>query len=268
MRRLACAFTVLAASVALAAQQAPPQPAAASPATQTQPRFRAGTNYVQLDVVVTDKDDRPVPDLTAADFEIREGGRIQTVEDFEHVVVPLTTRAIDLSRPGTPSLDTVSNAVPASTSRAFVFVIDEGSIEGIDIVPLKNAMRRFIERLGRTDKVAITYVGRSDLGQDFTSDAARLVASINHLTRAYGSAATVDARLPVRLTSGRAMIEVLRNVVATLSVARPIPADRVRRPFATPRRRSRSRRRRQDPPAPCGRTDARSARSPAGRAVR
>lgn len=221
MRRLACAFTVLAAGVALAAEQAPPpQPAAPAPATQTQPRFRAGTNYVQLDVIVTDKDDRPVLDLTAADFEIREGGRMQTVEDFEHVVVPPTARAIDLSRPGTPSLDTVSNAVPASTSRAFVFVIDEGSIEGIDIVPLKSAMKRFIERLGRTDKVAIAYVGRSDLGQDFTSDTARLVSSINHLTRAYGSAATVDARLPVRLTSGRAMIEVLRNVVTTLSVAR------------------------------------------------
>jgi hypothetical protein len=43
------------------------------------PTFRSAVEYVQLDVVVTDKDDRPVSGLTQNDFEIIEAGRPQTI---------------------------------------------------------------------------------------------------------------------------------------------------------------------------------------------
>lgn len=47
------------------------------PAPQETPQvpravFRAGTEYVAVDVIVTDGRGQPVTDLTAADFEIRE----------------------------------------------------------------------------------------------------------------------------------------------------------------------------------------------------
>ena len=43
-----------------------------------QPTFRARTELVRLDVLVTD-DGRPVPGLTAADFEVRDNGVVQRV---------------------------------------------------------------------------------------------------------------------------------------------------------------------------------------------
>ena len=65
-------------------------------AEQQQPAFRASTHYVAVDVVVTDRDDRPVTDLTREDFEIVEGGRRQAIVDFAFVRVPLAHRAIDV----------------------------------------------------------------------------------------------------------------------------------------------------------------------------
>ena len=85
-----------------------------------QPRFRTSVNYVPVDVVVTDKDDRPVTDLTAADFEIRENGRLQRIVDFEGFSTPPASRAIDVRAQPLPPADVGSNARPPSGSRAIV----------------------------------------------------------------------------------------------------------------------------------------------------
>ena len=64
MRRIAIGMAMLAATGGLLARQQ----------TQTPPGtaavFRAGVEYVSVDVVVTDKNDKPVTDLTKADFII------------------------------------------------------------------------------------------------------------------------------------------------------------------------------------------------------
>src|SRR5690242_13619131 len=56
-----------------AAQQAPAQG----------PTFRGGVDSVIVDAVVTDKQGRPVTNLTADDFEIRESGKPQTIQTFK-----------------------------------------------------------------------------------------------------------------------------------------------------------------------------------------
>jgi hypothetical protein len=57
---------------------------------QQQPVFRAGVDLVQIDAVVTDRNNRPVSNLTAADFTIHENARPQAVADFRLVTVPQT----------------------------------------------------------------------------------------------------------------------------------------------------------------------------------
>jgi hypothetical protein len=77
---LAVSSGALAAS--LIAQSSPPAP---------QPIFRTRTEHVSLDVVVTDKDDRTITDLTAADFQVTDANRPQTIADFRLVSVRLTS---------------------------------------------------------------------------------------------------------------------------------------------------------------------------------
>src|SRR5574341_540248 len=70
------------ASVALAAALA-----AASPSAQQQPPFRAGINYVRVDVIVSDKAGTPVGDLKQTDFEVFEDGKPQTIDTFRLVKI-------------------------------------------------------------------------------------------------------------------------------------------------------------------------------------
>ena len=47
--------------------------------------FRAGINYVRVDVIVSDKNGTPVADLKQTDFEVPEDGKPQTVENFKFI---------------------------------------------------------------------------------------------------------------------------------------------------------------------------------------
>ena len=50
-----------------------------------QPVFRAGINYVRVDVIVSDKNGANVADLKQIDFEVLEDGKPQTVENFKFI---------------------------------------------------------------------------------------------------------------------------------------------------------------------------------------
>src|SRR5712691_9912131 len=62
-----------------AAQQPPPDPATQPPV------FRAGINYVRVDVIISDKNGNPVADLQAADFDVSEDGKPQKIDTFKLV---------------------------------------------------------------------------------------------------------------------------------------------------------------------------------------
>lgn len=183
----------------------------ALPAAQSQPAFKTKVTHVQVDVVVTDRDDKPVTDLTAADFEIWERGRRQTIADFELISVPLAGRTIDLDAAPAPASDIASNAAPPRTARALVFVLDDATLSTATIVWIKKWMTEFLGHLHPEDQVAITYVTRSDLGQDFTHDPGLLVRAVNNLGVALGSGAA---------TQCRNTIPVMKNVVASVAAAR------------------------------------------------
>lgn len=75
---LSVAVIALASSVALGGQQPPV--------------FRAESNFVELDAIVTDHQGQFVPGLTASDFSVREGSTTASVETFDVVDLPTPSR--------------------------------------------------------------------------------------------------------------------------------------------------------------------------------
>src|SRR5687768_818354 len=116
MRRhliLSIALSVLLVATTLA-QQPPQQPA---------PTFKSGTQVVELDVRVFDKDGRFVTGLTPADFEVIEDGAAQKVQTFFYVDDP--GRATGAS--STPPPSTPSSTDPAGSRRprqTWIFFFD------------------------------------------------------------------------------------------------------------------------------------------------
>ena len=68
----------------------PPAPQDPAPAPDQQPVFRAGVNFVRVDVIVSERDGKPVLDLSAKDFEVLEDGKPQAIESFKLIQVRTT----------------------------------------------------------------------------------------------------------------------------------------------------------------------------------
>ncbi len=165
----------LAGHAAILAQQAPPStrppqtkppatgaqaPAATQqPATQKpaaagqQPVFRAGANFVRVDVYATQKD-AAVQDMRKDEFEVLEDGVPQTIETFEHVVV----------RGGGPTAERVEPRSVAegnqmagdSRSRVFVLFLDTLHVRKTSSRTVETALTRLLDQvIGAEDLVAL-----------------------------------------------------------------------------------------------------------------
>src|SRR5687768_2306025 len=91
--RLAAVLALCAATVPgrVAAQQPAPAPAAAPADSQAPPvTFRVEVDYVEVDAIVTDQQGNLVSNLTANDFELREDGKVQKINTFALVNLPIT----------------------------------------------------------------------------------------------------------------------------------------------------------------------------------
>jgi VWFA-related protein len=84
---MAAAALGLACGAALFAKAWPQQDPPADPPTQQPPVIRSGADVVRVDVTVIDNKGRPVPSLTAEDFEVREDGAPQAIQSFRFVTL-------------------------------------------------------------------------------------------------------------------------------------------------------------------------------------
>jgi VWFA-related protein len=166
--------------------------------------FRAGVDHVAVDAIATDSHDQPVTDLKQEDFQITEGGRPQAIADFAYVSIPVTHRVIGGVTARALASDVAENAQPTADSRAFVMIVDDVHILPALIVPVKRAMTEFLETLSPHDEVAVVFVGRSDLGQNFTNDVGRLLKAVDNVRAAFGFGLGADAVLapPPRQPTG------------------------------------------------------------------
>lgn len=141
---------------------------------QDLPRFRSGIELVEVAVSVLDRDGRPVSDLTVADFEVRELGRMQTVVLFDRVEVPPPTGPAIADATAAAASDIATNDFSVER-RNFVLIVDDLHIDARITPSLRTLLREVLTKhVGPSDLVALTTTtGRAGFGRPARTDAAR-----------------------------------------------------------------------------------------------
>ncbi len=209
-----------------AAVQAPPSPAPPQePPARPIPGVGVTTELLELDVVVTGKDGRPLTDLSAADFEILEDGRPQPLTHFAPGFGPGPGPAQAPDRPGGPAPFPDEGAPRA---RYFVLAVDDYHIQPSELSTVRNVLNRYVDEQIKTDDQVAVVAMSGSLGalQQFTSDRAVLRRAIDRL-RAHDRSFRPPVDIP-RITDYQAQLidmgdrEALSLAVEELMRAEPI----------------------------------------------
>lgn len=134
------------------------------------------TSLIQLDVVVTDKDGKPVTDLEAKDFQVSQDGKPQTVTSLSYVNSRTSERTeIATKEKGSKrQIAPPPSNVRSKQGRIVTFVLDDGNcLATIDgTVNMRESMKKFVdEEMLPDDRVAIYRTrGGSSLLQMYTSN--------------------------------------------------------------------------------------------------
>jgi VWFA-related protein len=152
MRRLSCLAPVVVVGALAGLQQAPPPP------PPQVPTFRAGVNFVRVDVIVSDRRDQAVTGLTEPDFEVTEDGQPQKIEAFKLVSVD------GVAKPGEPEpreirteYDEESEAARDDV-RLFVIFLDDYHVRRSSAMALRSVLAAFVRKqLGPADLCGVMY---------------------------------------------------------------------------------------------------------------
>ena len=117
---------------------------------QPRPTFRSGVDLVAVDVQVVDRDGKPMPALTIADFDVRIDGRKRAVVSAD--LVSYDAGIVGKAAP--PAVAKIAPAVP-TPGRLFIVAIDEGGLMPGDAMVAREASRRFLKKLGPADYVGV-----------------------------------------------------------------------------------------------------------------
>ena len=145
----AIALTLVSSAAPVAQKPQPQQPAAT---------FKSSVTLVTIDVSVLDSEGRPVPGLTADDFQIKLNGRLQPVRALNYVQVakaaaPLTVTDI---APEVTGRKVVTNSAPAGETKVFVLMLDDLSFSSGSGRSMIEAAKRFVDRQPADAYVGVT----------------------------------------------------------------------------------------------------------------
>ena len=115
---------------------------------------RLGVDLVQIDAVVTDKKGRAVTDLVAADFEILQDGRPQTVTQAAFMGILAGEARPDAPALGVAADDTADHPTAAAEpSEAVVFVVDDLALSVGSVSATRRALLSFADGMDDASQV-------------------------------------------------------------------------------------------------------------------
>jgi VWFA-related protein len=174
-------LAILGATAALVVAQ---QPFPAHPPIERTSPLRIAVDLVQVDAVVTDNQGRHVTDLTAADFEILQNGRLQTLSAFTYVNAAAPGAASHPSVGARPlAFGPTAPLAPGKVQRTIAIVVDDLGLSFEGTARVREVLRQFIERdVQPGDLVAILRTG-AGMGalQQFTTDRRMLDAAVDRV---------------------------------------------------------------------------------------
>ncbi|MEM9291741.1 MAG: VWA domain-containing protein [Acidobacteriota bacterium] len=156
-------------------------------------------NIVNIDVYVTDRDNKPVLGLTADDFEIFENGKPMTVSNFYAVEngVPTEESGVEAVDPNVPDSvpdHLVELKIPEDQRLHLIVFIDNFNIRPFNRNRVMREVRLFLDRNTRPeDRVMLMSYNRSlKIEQEFTADPRLIGAGLRRLEKNTGYATIAD----------------------------------------------------------------------------
>ena len=206
----ACALALCALALASLRAQSPATQAA-PPQT---PTFRTRVDAVSVDVIATDKQGKPVTDLKAEDFEIKENGKVQAIDSFKRILLTDDRFDPDPSR-AQPilSLEAQSREAARDDVRLITIFLDDYHTRLGNSMAVREKLARFVKELDPRDMVAIAYPLTPTLGLTFSRDHDGMAAAIMKFE---GRKYDYRARYPpedIYSRLSRQQIEDLRNSI-------------------------------------------------------
>lgn len=169
----------------------------AAEGTAANPVFRTTTRLVQVDVVVTDKQGRPIKDLTQSDFTVLQDGKRQQVRVFESHTEGSTAPNGGSAVANTPKLppNTYSNHPNDATADSWTIVLFD--LLNTPTTDQEYARKQLLEMLHNAPKgqpIAL-YLLTSKLAmvQGFTQDPEKLIQSAENLKPGRSHILTTEA---------------------------------------------------------------------------
>ena len=193
-RFLALSLILLLSSSSLPGQDTAPPPRQDQPSRDQPPvTFKVEVNYVEIDAFVTDAQGNFVRDLTAADFQVLEDGKPQTVTAFSTVNLPVERPDAPLFARSPIEPDTRTNREEFN-GRVFILVMDDLNTHWQRTSRVRAAAKQFIERyLGANDLVAVVHTGGNLSGaQEFTSSPRLLTRAVDAFMGRKARSATLE----------------------------------------------------------------------------
>jgi hypothetical protein len=113
---------------------------------------------VRIDAVVTDRDGRTVPNLTAADFEVRQDGKLQSVTFAQYMPVqtgPAPTARVSMPAPRATSAPVIAppTVKREEVQRTIALVVDDLGLSFTSFHGMQKALHTFVDRELRSGEV-------------------------------------------------------------------------------------------------------------------